>query len=86
MGKQNVGPSKESDEVKILSVRISGKLHVRLRAAAHIQKHSESRLASILIEWALPFYEALRWIETLLTLNYQYAVSKCPELLGKGEK
>lgn len=65
-----------------INVHLSEDLHAKLRAACSIQKHREGQLAHILIAWALPFYEGLRSVETLQKLNYQHAVTKCPDLLG----
>jgi hypothetical protein len=37
----------------------------RLRRACAFQEHSEEQLVRILIEWALPYYESVRSVETL---------------------
>ena len=58
-------PKVPSKKVRQIGVKIEADLYARLIKACEIQQHREGQLARILIEWALPYYERTRSVESL---------------------
>lgn len=58
-----------------VNVHFDSTYYARLQEAASIQQHSYGQLCRILVEWALPFYEKARSVESLKYLAIQYFTS-----------
>lgn len=70
--KKTAKQPRKRDQRRQINVKLSENVHTRLRTACEIQEHTEAKLARILIEWALPFYERTRSVEALKYLATRY--------------
>ena len=81
---KQTGRRKRSRENQI-NVKLSDDLYARLKAAAELQRHTPAKLARILVEWALPFYEHVQSVATLHKFDFEQAQRKCPEAFGNSQ-
>lgn len=77
--------SEKGPKRRQISVTLSEEVHARFWGACEIQEHTEGQLARILIEWALPFYERTRSVESLKYLATKHFTSLADKPLEQRE-